>query len=181
MGQQRSKPALTTTRAEQHSRQGTSLDQVVPGSVTNRASVRLGHAHDASHYLPAPQAVVTPERANDIAGIVRAAAQHGVSVALRSGGTSLSDPAGTDGLLLDTRRHIRDIEVLDDGARVRVQPGPTVRQVNNGPRPYCRTSAPTQTEKAPTPSEGLSPVTPAACSALPAPTPIGRLSPRSSC
>ena len=48
----------------------------------------------------------------------------------RSGGTSLSGQAGTDGILVDTRRHFRDIEVLDGGARVRVGPGATVRQVN---------------------------------------------------
>ena len=48
----------------------------------------------------------------------------------RSGGTSLSGQAVTDGILVDTRRHFRGIEVLDDGARVRVGPGATVRQVN---------------------------------------------------
>ena len=48
----------------------------------------------------------------------------------RSGGTSLSGQAGGDGVLVDVRRHFRDVEVLDDGARVRVQPGVTVRQVN---------------------------------------------------
>ena len=31
---------------------------------------------------------------------------------------------------MDTRRHFRDIEILDAGARVRVGPGATVRQVN---------------------------------------------------
>ena len=31
---------------------------------------------------------------------------------------------------MDTRRHFRDIEILDGGARVRIGPGATVRQVN---------------------------------------------------
>ncbi len=52
------------------------------------------------------------------------------ALTFRSGGTSLSGQAVTDGVLVDTRRHFRDIEVLDGGARVRVQPGATVRQVN---------------------------------------------------
>jgi D-lactate dehydrogenase len=51
-------------------------------------------------------------------------------VTFRSGGTSLSGQAVTDGLLIDTRRHFRAIEVLDDGARVRCGPGATVRAVN---------------------------------------------------
>lgn len=51
-------------------------------------------------------------------------------VSFRSGGTSLSGQASTEALLLDTRRNFRAIEILDDGQRVRVQPGATVRQVN---------------------------------------------------
>ena len=48
----------------------------------------------------------------------------------RSGGTSLSGQASTDGILIDTRKAFRRIDVLDGGARVRAQPGATVRQVN---------------------------------------------------
>ena len=48
----------------------------------------------------------------------------------RSGGTILSGQAVTDGVLVDVRRNFRDVEVLDDGARVRVQPGVTVRALN---------------------------------------------------
>ncbi|APE18797.1 FAD-binding oxidoreductase [Mycobacterium sp. WY10] len=134
--------APSATRAQGNPGLLADLERIAPGGVSDRASARLRHAHDASHYLLVPQAVVTPQRAEDIAGIVRVAAHHGVSVAFRSGGTSLSGQAGTDGLLLDTRRHFRSIEVLDDGARVRVQPGATVRQVNNRLRPYRRKLGP---------------------------------------
>src|SRR5450756_734117 len=48
----------------------------------------------------------------------------------RSGGTSLSGQALTDGVLVDVRRNFKGVEVLDDGARVRVQPGVTVRALN---------------------------------------------------
>ena len=48
----------------------------------------------------------------------------------RSGGTSLSGQGVTDGVLVDTRAAFRAVEVLDGGARVRVQPGATVRNVN---------------------------------------------------
>lgn len=51
-------------------------------------------------------------------------------VTFRAGGTSLSGQAVTDGLLVDTRRYFRRIDVLDDGERVRVQPGATVALVN---------------------------------------------------
>ena len=87
-------------------------------------------AHDASHYLLVPGAVVTPERTEQIAALVAASARQGVALTFRSGGTSLSGQAVTNGVLVDTRRNFRRIEVLDSGLKVRVQPGATVSQVN---------------------------------------------------
>ncbi|MFF0700017.1 FAD-binding and (Fe-S)-binding domain-containing protein [Streptomyces tendae] len=108
----------------------TRLESAAPGAVTGRATDRLAFAHDASHYLLVPQAVVTPRDAAQVAALLRAAAAHDLALTFRSGGTSLSGQATNDGVLVDTRRNFRGIEVLDDGARVRVQPGATVRAVN---------------------------------------------------
>ncbi len=101
-----------------------------PAAVSTRAIDRHAHAHDASHFLLIPQAVVTAKSAADVGGLLRASAAQGVPLTFRSGGTSLSGQAVTDGVLVDVRRNFRDIEVLDDGARVRVQPGVTVRALN---------------------------------------------------
>lgn len=60
----------------------------------------------------------------------------------RSGGTSLSGQAQTDGVLIDTRRGFRGVEVLDSGRRVRCQPGATVRAVNAALAPYGRALGP---------------------------------------
>ncbi|MCL3861727.1 FAD-binding and (Fe-S)-binding domain-containing protein [Actinotalea sp. K2] len=87
-------------------------------------------AHDASHYLLTPRAVVTPRTAAEVASLLRVAAGSGTPVTFRSGGTSLSGQASTAGLLVDTRRRFTEVEVLDDGRRVRCQPGVTLRQVN---------------------------------------------------
>lgn len=106
------------------------LESAAPGRVAARASDRLGFAYDASHYLLTPQAVVTPRDAAQVGGLLRLGATLGASLTFRSGGTSLSGQASSDGVLIDTRRDFRSIEILDDGARVRVQPGATVRAVN---------------------------------------------------
>jgi D-lactate dehydrogenase len=106
------------------------LDGAAPGGVAARASDRLGFAHDASHYLLVPRAVVTPRDAGQVAGLLRVSAARGVPLTFRSGGTSLSGQATADGVLVDTRRNFRQIEILDGGTRVRVQPGATVRAVN---------------------------------------------------
>jgi D-lactate dehydrogenase len=120
----------------------TALEEAVPGGVTARAIDRLGMAHDASHYLLTPQAVVAPGDAAQVAALLRACAEHGASLTFRSGGTSLSGQAVTDGLLVDTRRHFRAIEILDGGERVRVQPGVTLGQVNRRLARYGRKLGP---------------------------------------
>ena len=106
------------------------LEELAPGSVRDRAIDRLALAHDASHYLMTPLGVVTVRDRVHLAELVRLASDRGVAVGFRSGGTSLSGQASTDGLLLDTRKNFRAIDVLDGGERVKVQPGATVRQVN---------------------------------------------------
>jgi D-lactate dehydrogenase len=85
---------------------------------------------DASHFLLTPSAVVTPRDIAQLAAVFAFAAATGRHVTVRSGGTSLSGQASSDGILIDTRRYFRTIEPLDDGNLVRVQPGATVRQVN---------------------------------------------------
>ncbi|SEA40067.1 D-lactate dehydrogenase [Leifsonia sp. 21MFCrub1.1] len=106
------------------------LERLAPGTVRDRAIDRLAMAHDASHYLMTPLGVVTVRDTAHLAALLRLSGSSGTPIAFRSGGTSLSGQASTEGLLLDTRRNFRAIEVLDGGARVRVQPGATVRQVN---------------------------------------------------
>ncbi|WP_372593356.1 FAD-binding and (Fe-S)-binding domain-containing protein [Actinotalea sp.] len=101
-----------------------------PGQVRSDDLSRHALAHDASHVLLLPRAVVAPSSAAEVARLLRATASAGVPLAFRSGGTSLSGQSGTAGVLADVRRHFTAIEVLDDGERVRAQPGVTVRQVN---------------------------------------------------
>jgi D-lactate dehydrogenase len=107
------------------------LEAAAPGRVTDRTSARLAKAHDASHYLLVPELVVTATDADQIAALLRACGSLRAPLTFRSGGTSLSGQAGSDSVLVDTRRQFRAITVLDHGARVRVQPGATVRAVNN--------------------------------------------------
>ncbi|MDR8410181.1 FAD-binding oxidoreductase [Nonomuraea sp. 3-1Str] len=114
------------------------VENAVPAITRSRASDRLGMAHDASHYLLTPQAVLVPENAGQVAALMRT----GLPLTFRSGGTSLSGQGVSEHLLVDTRRHFRDIEVLDGGARVRVQPGAVLRQVNARLAPYGRKLGP---------------------------------------
>ena len=101
-----------------------------PGQTLTGALDRHANAHDASHFLLIPQAVAVPANAAEVAALMRVSAARGLPLTLRSGGTSLSGQAVTGGLLVDVRKNFRDMDVLDGGARVRVQPGVTVRELN---------------------------------------------------
>jgi len=101
-----------------------------PDRVSSAPLDRHVKAHDASHYLLIPNLVATADDLGDVAEVLRAASTHGTPITFRSGGTSLSGQASGRGILLDTRRGFRGIEVLDDGERIRLQPGVTLRAAN---------------------------------------------------
>lgn len=114
----------------------------VPASVSSRVIDRHARAHDASHFLLVPEAVAVAEDADDVARLMKVAVREHIPVTFRSGGTSLSGQAVGSGLLVDTRRRFQRAEVLDLGARVRVQPGLTVRAVNARLARYGRALGP---------------------------------------
>ncbi|MGF3054450.1 FAD-binding and (Fe-S)-binding domain-containing protein [Microbacterium sp. YY-03] len=99
-------------------------------TTSTRSIDRRAMAHDASHYYLVPQVVHRPASITDIADLFRSVRAGEQTLTFRSGGTSLSGQGVTDSVLADTRSAFRQITILDDGARVRAQPGATVRQVN---------------------------------------------------
>ena len=113
-----------------------------PAEVKARALDIHANAHDASHFLLIPQAVVVADNADEVGQLLRASATQGVPLTFRADGTSLSGQALTAGVLVDVRRNFKSIEVLDHGARVRVQPGVAVRALNARLAPYGRKLGP---------------------------------------
>ncbi len=101
-----------------------------PDRVSERWIDRLAYAHDASLYRLVPMAVVRPEHREHIRLILEWCRSTGSSCTFRTGGTSLSGQAVTDGLLVDLARSWRRVEILDNGERVRMQPGITGARVN---------------------------------------------------
>jgi D-lactate dehydrogenase len=115
---------------------------VDPASIRDRVLDLAATAADASHYLLTPQAVVVARDESAVARVMAACTAEGLPLTFRSGGTSLSGQAGSDGVLLDVRQGFRGIEVLDAGRRVRVSPGTTVRAVNGALRRHGRVLGP---------------------------------------
>lgn len=90
----------------------------------------VAFASDASFYRLMPQAVVLAASLEEIRWLFTFSRTHEIPITFRAAGTSLSGQAVTRGLLVEVARFWRGFEVLEDGMRVRVQPGVIGARVN---------------------------------------------------
>jgi D-lactate dehydrogenase len=97
---------------------------------------RLAFAHDASLYRIVPEVVVRPATPQHVTALFRWCTSNNSAITFRAGGTSLSGQALSHKILADLSRDWTKCEVLDNGARVRMQPGITGARVNALLRPY---------------------------------------------
>jgi D-lactate dehydrogenase len=109
---------------------------VEPRRVLTRAIDRLAHANDASVYRLVPRAVVRPRTLDEVRGLFRFSHAQRIPIVFRAAGSSLSGQSITDGVLVDISRFWKGLEVLDDGDRVRVQPGVIGGDVNRHLAPH---------------------------------------------
>ncbi|HYH32938.1 MAG TPA: FAD-linked oxidase C-terminal domain-containing protein [Pseudonocardia sp.] len=107
------------------------LDRELAGEVLFDDYSRHLYSRDASMYAITPVGVVAPRSTDDVVATVRIAAEHGVAVLPRGGGTSLAGQTVGDALVLDFSRHMSTIVALDPHERTaRVQPGVVQDQLN---------------------------------------------------
>jgi D-lactate dehydrogenase len=104
--------------------------------VLDRPAERVAWAADAGFYRLIPRAVVFAGSVAEVQALFRLSRETGIPMTFRAAGTSLAGQAISDGILVEVARHWRDIQVLDGGARVRVQPGVIGAHVNLALRPY---------------------------------------------
>lgn len=110
--------------------------------VLARASDLVRYASDASPYRRIPKAVVQPRSEEEVAKLLAYGRRTATPIVFRAGGTSLNGQAQTDGILVDVRRNWRGLEVLDDGARIRLRPGVILGHANRALAPYARKLGP---------------------------------------
>src|SRR5213595_2084879 len=95
------------------------------------------YATDASIYQIEPIGVAFPKDARQASAVIRAAADAGVSVTPRGGGTSLVGNAIGKGLIVEFSRYNRQITDLDlEKQSVRVEAGVVLDQLNDFLRPH---------------------------------------------
>ena len=97
---------------------------------------RLAWGTDAGFYRLIPEEVLMPADVAEVVDIVQRARREGKHITFRAAGTSLSGQAITDSLLVVCGKKWEGYEVLDGGARIRVQPGVVGGRVNAVLKPY---------------------------------------------
>lgn len=104
------------------------LRGIISGEVVCDDVGRSLYATDGSLFEERPLAVVRPRSTEDVAATVRWAAERGVSVHPRGGGTSLCGGPLGPGIVLDCSRFMRRILAVREHS-VRVQPGMVAAQL----------------------------------------------------
>jgi D-lactate dehydrogenase len=106
------------------------LGALGPDRIATRAIDLVRYASDASPYRSIPSAVAIPRDVEDMRRLFALASQTATPVVFRAGGTSLNGQSQTDGILVDVRRHWQQVQIEQDGERVRAQPGAILGRVN---------------------------------------------------
>lgn len=90
----------------------------------------LAWGADAGFYRQIPKIVLFPENEEEVAFILQNANQFGVPLTFRASGTSLSGQASTNSVLVVVGQRWEKYRVLDNGARIVLQPGLLGGRVN---------------------------------------------------
>ena len=122
---------------------GTRLREVLAESRVDTSSITLTvNARDGSFYEYRPKAVVRVANEEEVRALLGVARDLSLPVTFRAGGTSLTGQTVGEGIIADVSHGFTAIEVLDGGAQVKAEPGPTAELVNRVLRPYGRRIGP---------------------------------------
>ncbi|MEN6619359.1 MAG: FAD-linked oxidase C-terminal domain-containing protein [Rikenellaceae bacterium] len=92
---------------------------------------RIIYSTDASAYREIPSGVFFPKNTQDLADIVKFAAEKGISLIPRAAGTSLAGQVVGNGLVVDVSRHLnRILEINPQERWARVEPGVVLDELN---------------------------------------------------
>ncbi len=113
------------------------LRREIEGEVLFDAYSRGRYSTDASIYQIEPIGVVLPRNEQDVVRAIQIAAEEGVPVLPRGGGTSQIGQTVGEALVLDTSKHQNRIHSFDPGAAtVCVEPGLVLDQLNRFLKPH---------------------------------------------
>jgi FAD/FMN-containing dehydrogenase/Fe-S oxidoreductase len=107
------------------------LDREIEGQVLFDPSSRGRYSTDASHYQIEPIGVVVPKTAEDVTRVIGIAADEGVPVLPRGGGTSQCGQTVGEAVVVDVSKHLNKVIEFDAEARTAwVEPGLVLDRLN---------------------------------------------------
>ncbi|MBI2486034.1 MAG: FAD-binding protein [Deltaproteobacteria bacterium] len=113
------------------------LKTQISGEVRFDTFSRILYSTDASNYQIEPIGVVIPRIVEDVLRTVETAAQYGVAILPRGGGTSLAGQAVGHALVIDFSKYLNQVLELNlEAHTVRVQPGIYLEQLNRYLNPH---------------------------------------------
>lgn len=102
----------------------------------------LAYGTDASFYRLVPQVVIKAENEAEVSRLLKEASERRIPVTFRAAGTSLSGQAISDSVLIVAGSHWQEREVLDDGKKIRLQPGVRGKHANSCLLPFGKKIGP---------------------------------------
>jgi len=102
----------------------------------------LAFGTDASFYRLIPKIVIKAINQQEVSFVLQECAKLNLPVTFRAGGTSLSGQAISDSVLLIAGSHWNNYTIIDDGLKIKLQPGLTGGKVNSILAPYGRKIGP---------------------------------------
>ena len=123
--------------AQGHSRLAARLRHELEGEVLFDAFSRGRYSTDASIYQIEPIGVVVPRHSADIVAALQIAAEEGVTVLPRGGGTSQIGQTTGESLVVDVSKYMNRVLAFDAAARtVTVEPGLVLEPLNKFLKPH---------------------------------------------
>lgn len=102
----------------------------------------LAYGTDASFYRLIPKLVVQVHSEKEAVEVIRQTGKLNIPVTYRAAGTSLSGQAITDSVLMVATHNWKNYWILDDGLKIKLQPGITGARANIFLQPYGRKIGP---------------------------------------
>lgn len=105
-------------------------------SISRKLIDRLAYSRDASIYRIVPEGIARPKNEKEVVSLFGYAQKEKTSVTFRAAGTSLSGQSVTNGIIAETVRDWKSIEVINNGREIRLEPGVIGEVANRVLSPY---------------------------------------------
>lgn len=102
----------------------------------------LAYGTDASFYRLIPKLVINAKDSKEVSLILKEAQKRNLPVTFRAAGTSLSGQAISDSILVIAGEHWKQYKVLDEGTKIRLQPGIIGARANTYLKKYAKKIGP---------------------------------------